>query len=307
MMPAMSGFEVCTALKSDPKTTDLPVIFVTAHSDSDGESLGFKLGAADYIAKPFSPEIVKARVRTQLALSRQRHQLELLVRERTRELEETRLEIIRQLARAAELRDNETGLHVTRVSDYAYHIARATGLSEDHATLVRTVAPLHDVGKIGVPDQILLKRGGLTADEWSIIQTHCDLGYRVIGNHGTELLRTAALCAYCHHERWDGHGYPRRLAGKEIPLVARILAVADVFDALTCERPYKRAWSFEEAVAEIRRCSGSQFDPAIVTSFIAALPEIKAVMKRFSETDLSTVKPFMPGERAGCHSISTAA
>lgn len=307
MMPVMSGFEVCKALKADPRTSAVPVIFVTAQSGSEGESHGFKLGAADYITKPFSPQVVKARIATQLALSSQQRHLEFLVRKRTKELEETGLEIIRQLGRASELRDCETGMHVYRVSNYSYHIALAAGLSESYASLIQTVAPLHDVGKIGVPDHILLKPGSLTPEEWSIIQTHCELGYQIIGEHENELLKTAGLCAYCHHERWDGRGYPRGLSGEDIPLVARILAVADVFDALTCERPYKRAWPFEAAVAEVVNCAGTQFDPAIVTAFLAALPKIQTVMQRFAENQVTATRPSAPMERVKWHSNSTAA
>ena len=306
-MPGMDGFQVCQALKSDPRTSNVPVIFVTAQNDSEEESFGLQLGAADYIIKPFSPEVVMARIRTQLALSSQQRHLEQLVRMRTRELEETGLEIIRQLGRASELRDCETGMHVHRVSDYSYHIALAAGLSENHASLIRTVAPLHDVGKIGIPDHILLKQGALTPEEWKIIQSHCELGYQIIGKHDSELLRTAALCAYCHHEKWDGSGYPQRLKGEEVPLVARILAVADVFDALTCKRPYKPAWPMEQAVAEVQRISGSHFDPAIVSAFLAAFPEIEAVKRAFSEENAGATGYSPSEEGRTCEPSLTAA
>lgn len=277
MMPVMSGFEVCRALKEDPRTSGLPVIFLTGQDDAVAETLGFRLGAVDYITKPFNPEGVKARIATHLALANQQRHLELLVRQRTRELEEQGREIIHGLGRASELRDCETGQHVARVSNYAYLIARSAGLPPEQAELIRTVAPLHDVGKIGVPDHILLKPGAPTPEEWIIIKSHCELGYRIIGEHDDELLRTAALCAYSHHERWDGSGYPRGLKGEAIPLVARILAVADVFDALTCERPYKLAWPFDAAVAEVTAGSGSQFDPFIIDAFVNALPRIERV------------------------------
>lgn len=306
-LPEMSGLEVCRALKADPKTAGVPVVFISALCDGEDQVRAFRLGAVDYIPKPFNPEVIKARIVAQLAISHQQRTLELLVRERTGKLEESGLEIIRQLGRAAELRDNETGLHVVRVSEYCYHIARGAGLSEDLANLVRTAAPLHDVGKIGVPDSILLKAGPLSADEWHIIRTHCELGYRIIGSHGDEVMHAAALCAYCHHERWDGLGYPRQLAGEAIPLVARILAVADVFDALTCARPYKGAWSVEAAVREIRRAAGTQFDPAMVAAFLAARADIEAVRKRFSETETSATGYYLPIGSAECGPISTTA
>lgn len=242
VLPVIGGFEVCRALKDDPRTAHVPVIFITGEHGTRGESLGFRFGGADYITKPFSPGVVKARVARQLALSDRQSELERQVRERTREIERDALEIVRQLGRVAELREGDTGEHVALVGQYAYHIAREAGLAEEDAELIRTVAPLHDVGKIAVPEQILLKRGPLDPDEWNVIHTHCEVGYRIIGDHETPLLRTAAQCAYSHHERWDGQGYPLGLSGEKIPFAARILAVADVFDALTRDRPYKKAW-----------------------------------------------------------------
>lgn len=285
MMPELDGFQVCRSLKEDPLTESVPVIFITAKTEVEDESYGFQLGAVDYITKPFNPTVVKARIHTQLTLRSQQQRLEALVRERTRELEEARLESIRNLARAAEMRDNETGLHIIRVSNYAWQIALAAGLSPEEATLIRNISPLHDVGKIGISDQILLKPGRLTEDEWRIIHSHCLIGYQIIGESGGELLRNSALCAYCHHEKWDGSGYPQGLAGENIPLVARIVAIADVFDALTCARPYKRAWTLEEAITEIQRCSGNHFDPALVTAFHAALPELKSIMQKYSDSE----------------------
>jgi putative two-component system response regulator len=279
-MPEMNGFEVCSALKSDPRTSAVPVIFVSGLCDQQQQALAFLHGGVDFIAKPFNPVVVKAAITSQLVISGKQRHPELLLPDHPVKVDEAGLEVIRQLGRAAELRDNETGLHVVRVSDYAYHIALAAGLSEGRANLIRTVAPLHDIGKIGVPDRVLLKPGPLDADEWRIIRTHCELGYRIIGSEG-EIMQTAALCAYAHHERWDGLGYPRQLAGETIPLVARILAVADVFDALTCARPYKPAWSIQAAVQEILRGVGSQFDPALVTAFLAALAEIELVMRKY--------------------------
>lgn len=296
VMPVLGGFEVCRALKDDPGTAAIPVVFLTAERDSKGEALGFRFGAADYITKPFTAETVRARIRNQLALSNQQRQLEVMVQKRTRKLEQAGVEMLRQLGRAAGLRDGHTGEHVAMVGAYAYHIARQAGLSERQAELIRTAAPLHDLGKIGVPEYILLKPGPLDPDEWSVVHTHCEVGYRIIGEHESELLRTAALCAYCHHERWDGAGYPRGLSGESIPLAARILAVADVFDALTSERPYKKAWTVEAAVAEMVGCAGAQFDPFVVDAFLSALPEIMLEMTVMTPAvDAFSAKPALHG------------
>jgi len=298
MMPQMNGFEVCRALKADAAVRDVPVIFISALKDAEHQSAGFFTGAVDYITKPFIPAVVEARIARQLELARQRRRLELTVAQQSRDLQESRLEVLKQLARAAELRDNETGLHVVRVAHYSYAIARAAGIDEETAASFRLVAPLHDVGKIGVPDHILLKAGPLTDEEWEVIRTHCDLGYRIIGEEGGELTRLAALCAWCHHEKWDGSGYPRALSGEAIPLVARVLAVADVFDALTTARPYKHAFTTADAVQIIRNGSGTHFDPALVHAFLEALPEIEALKETLR--DLHPAEPTVHAEALPC-------
>ena len=284
MMPEMDGYEVCTRLKENRETRSIPVIFVTAKSQEIDESLGFEVGAVDYITKPVSPLLVKARVKTQLALANQNRILEQKVKERTAELEETRLEIIRRLGRAAEYRDNETGLHVMRMSHYSKIIALHAGLSEEEASIILQAAPMHDVGKIGVPDNILLKPGKLTDEEWVQMRNHPQVGADIIGNHPTELLQMAYSIALTHHEKWDGSGYPNGIAKEEIPLSGRIVAIADVFDALTSERPYKKAWPVEKAVAVIQKDSGSHFDPELVKVFTGCLDEILAIKEKYKET-----------------------
>lgn len=283
MMPELDGFEVCRRLKQNPLTRRIPVIFVTARGEVKDETTGFACGAVDYINKPVSAAIVEARVRTHLELYDQNSALEDKVRVRAAELSDTRLEIIKRLGLAAEYKDNETGMHVIRMSHYSQLIALECGFSSGEAELVLHAAPMHDIGKIGIPDRVLLKPDKLDDDEWNIMRTHSFIGYKIIGVHPGELLKTAAISAYTHHEKWDGSGYPRRMKGEEIPLIGRIIAIADVFDALTSVRPYKKAWSVEDAVTEIRYCSGSHFDPALVESFCKRIPEMLEVKRQFSD------------------------
>jgi putative two-component system response regulator len=282
-MPVMDGYEVCRRLKNDYHTQRIPVIFVTALGEAEDEARGFELGAVDYIIKPINPAIVRARVRTHVQLYDQKRHLLELVQQRTRELEDTRLQIIRRLGRAAEFKDDETGYHVIRMSHYCRMLAIAGGIPEHRAELLFNAAPMHDVGKIGVPDNILEKPGPLTPDEWSIVKRHPVIGAGIIGRHNNELLEMARVVALTHHERWDGSGYPRALRGEAIPLVGRIVAVADAFDALTSTRPYKQAWPVEEAVALLRREAGRQFDPRLIPKFIELLPQVKDIMGQYSE------------------------
>ena len=277
-MPGMDGYEVCKKLKANPVTRNIPVIFVTALGESENESEGFAVGAVDYIAKPISPSIVRARVKTHLALYDQNRTLEKKVKDRTRELNDTRLEIVRRLGIASEFKDNETGMHVLRMSKYSHLIALESGLPDDEADLIFHASPMHDVGKIGIPDRILLKPGKLDDDEWLTMKTHCKIGYDIIGSHDSDLLKTAAITALTHHEKWDGSGYPRGAKEDDIPLAGRIVAVADIFDALTSERPYKKAWPADAAFDHIKKESGKHFDPAIVDSFLAIKKDLLEVM-----------------------------
>jgi putative two-component system response regulator len=281
MMPQMDGYEVCQTLKADPATSDIPIIFVTAKDDVSDEEHGFELGAVDYITKPISPSIVLARVHTQLALYDQSRQLARRIEERTRELHDTRLKIIQRLGRAAEYRDNETGYHVIRMSHYTRLIAREYGGNPSWVEMLFNAAPMHDVGKIGVPDNILLKPGKLDAEEWETMKKHTEFGAEIIGEEDSPLLRMSSMIAMTHHEKWDGSGYPKGLAGEDIPLEGRIVAIADVFDALTSERPYKKAWTVEDAVSFIEENAGKHFDPALVAMFHKVLPEILDIKKNY--------------------------
>ncbi|MDR3672781.1 MAG: response regulator [Holophaga sp.] len=283
MMPDLDGYEVIRRLKADPLTRGIPVLFITAKEAPEDEQKGFDLGCVDYITKPISAPRVRARVRTQLALHDQNRALEGAVRDRTRELQETRLEIIQRLGRAAEYRDNETGLHVIRMSHASQIIALELGLPALEAEILLHAAPMHDIGKIGIPDRVLLKPGKLDAEEWAIMRRHPEIGFGIIGNHTSRLLKMAAQVALTHHERWAGGGYPHDLRGEAIPLAGRIVAVADVFDALTSVRPYKPAWSVEAAVAEVIRGSGSHFEPRVVEAFLARLTDILAVTAAFED------------------------
>jgi putative two-component system response regulator len=248
------------------------------------EIRGLELGAVDYIVKPISLPIVQARVRTQLALYDQNRELDAKVREQTAQLHETRLEIIRRLGRAAEYKDNETGLHVIRMSHYAQILGFAAGMDTRNAELLLNAAPMHDIGKIGIPDRILQKPGKLDSEEWDIMCTHVHIGADIIGDPGdSELLKMARIVALTHHEKWDGSGYPNGLAGEDIPRVGRIVAVADVFDALTSVRPYKAAWPVEKAVDLLKAEVGQHFDPDLVPLFINALPDVLVIHKRYAE------------------------
>ena len=275
MMPEMDGFEVCRRLKQDAQLAPVPVIFVTALQDEADEEVGLECGAVDYITKPISTAIVKARVKNHLSLVR------------VDELQRTRLEIIQRLGRAAEYKDNETGHHVMRMSHYSQLIAQAMGKSERWCEKLLHAAPMHDIGKIGIPDAIMLKPGKLTDDEFDVMKTHPRIGAEILGNSTAELMVMAKNVALYHHEKWNGSGYPERLSGKDIPLEARIVALADVFDALTSERPYKRAWSVEEACEYIHDSRGEHFDPEVVEAFDQCLPDILKIKERWQEPEES--------------------
>ena len=277
MMPGLSGYEVCRTLKQDLSLAAIPDIFVTALAEAANEQQGLELGAVDYISKPFNPHIVQARVRTHLSLVQ------------ASEVLQTRLQIVQCLGAAAEFKDNETGLHVIRMSHYARTLALAVGYSNCAADDLLHAAPMHDVGKIGIPDAILQKPGKLTADEWNIMRQHTVIGARIIGEHPSGLLRMASVIALNHHEKWDGSGYPHGLGGEDIPHVARIVALADVFDALTSVRPYKRAWTVDEALVLIREESGRHFDPELVTAFLDCMPDVLRIRDQWADTEETAV------------------
>lgn len=283
MMPDMSGFDVCRRVKANPATAQIPIVFATTLSDTDSEAKGLELGAVDYVTKPYVPALLRSRVRTHIALFKQHVVLEQLVAERTRELVETRLEVIHRLGRAAEYRDNETGMHVMRMSHISRTIAVASGMSADQAELLLQASPMHDIGKLGVPDRILLKPGKLDPDEWATMKSHTTIGAAIIGEHTAELMVVARKVALYHHERWDGTGYPDGLAEEAIPCEARVVALADVFDALLSVRPYKRAWSVPETIEYFETQKGRHFEPRLVQAMLDNLDECLAIRSRFAD------------------------
>lgn len=274
MMPGLTGLETCQRLKQNPTTQNIPVIFVTALADDQDETEGFAVGCVDYITKPVSAPIVLARVKSQLSLVS------------SEVLRETRLQIIQRLGRAAEYKDNETGLHVIRMSHYAREIALAAGMGTADAEELFNAAPMHDVGKMGIPDAILQKPGKLTPDEWEIMKQHAAIGAEIIGDDNSSLLQMAARIALCHHEKWDGSGYPNGLVGEAIPIEARIVSLADVFDALTSKRPYKEPWTIEDTTNYILAETDKQFDPQLVAAFKIALPKIIEIRAQLLDPDI---------------------
>lgn len=274
MMPGLTGFEVCRLLKEKERTKSIPIIFVTALSDEVDETEGFDAGAVDYITKPISPAVVKARVRTHLNLVR------------SDALLESRLQVVQRLGRAAEYKDNETGMHVMRMSHYAKELALAYGLSEAQAELLLHAAPMHDLGKIGIADSIMLKPGKLTDEEFATMKHHPEIGAEIIGDCGDSLLlQVAKSVSLTHHEKWDGSGYPNGLMGEEIPIEGRICAIADVFDALTSKRPYKDAWSIEKTVDFMESQKGQHFEPKLVELMIEIMPKILDIKAKFKDED----------------------
>jgi len=283
MMPEMNGYEVCIKLKENPITRKIPVIFVTAKDQEVDEVMGFAVGAVDYLTKPISQAIAKARIRTHLALSDQKKCLEIQVAEKTEELFVTRLEIIKKLGKAAEFRDTDTGFHLERMSLYSYHIAKEYGLEEEECQLLLNVAPMHDIGKIGIPDEVLKKPGSLESSERIVMQTHSSIGYDIIGDTNSDLLKYAKIIALEHHERWNGEGYPKGLKVNEINIFSRIVSVADVFDALVNKRIYKEAWSVNDAKEYVIQESGNYFDPQVVEAFLRAFDKIIDVLNKYKE------------------------
>ena len=315
MMPDIDGYEVSRQLKSDPRTQHIPVIFLTARSSVEDEQLGFELGAVDYIVKPISPPIVLARVKTHLTLKaaadflRDKNEfLEREVEQRTAEITAIQNATIRVVTSLAETRDQETGHHIRRTQSYVQLLAER--LSQDPrfhealtaaaiATLYKS-APLHDIGKVGIPDRILLKPGKLTAAEFEVMKTHTTIGCAAIERAEAQLgievdfLKTAKQIALSHHEKWDGSGYPQGLRGTEIPLPARVMAIADVYDALISQRVNKEAIPHPEAMRIILTGRGSHFDPDVADAFAAIEEEIYAIAERFK--DMKMDRPsLVPG------------
>lgn len=278
-MPYLDGFEVMKQLRGYVMPEDfLPVLVLTANITPEAKRRALAEGATDFLTKPFDATEVLLRIRNLLQTRELHHQLqnqnqvlEEKVRQRTLKWEETQIEILERLALAAEYRDDDTGEHTKRVGQISAQIAQVIGLPEAEVDLIRQAAPLHDVGKIAIPDSILLKPGKLTPEEFEHMKTHTTSGAKILSGGRFPLLQMAEEIALTHHERWDGSGYMLHLQGEAIPMAGRIVAVADVFDALTHERPYKKAWSQAEAIAEIQSQRGRQFEPRLVEAFLAVI------------------------------------
>lgn len=289
-MPHLDGFGVMAQLQAHESSAFVPILVLTAEVDPAVRYRALQSGARDFLNKPFDRTETAARIRNlielrQLYLHKARHaeELELKVAERTSELRATQLEIIHRLGHAAEYKDNETGNHIIRMSLYTRILASRTGMTDVDREMVTRAAPMHDIGKIGIPDRILLKPGSLTPEEWAIMRSHAEIGADLLAGSSSPMIQLAQTIALSHHERWDGTGYPRGLKGEEIPLCGRIVAIADVFDALTSERPYKRAWPVEDAVAEMRRGAGRHFDPELIELFFSDMKEVLEIREQYQE------------------------
>lgn len=292
-MPYMDGLEVMAALKEVVGPHDyLPILVLTAQTDMETRQNALSMGARDFLTKPFQPWEVFQRIHnmleTRVFYLSQRSRANVLADEvfkRTQEIRATQLEVVRRLGRAGEYRDNETGAHVVRMSKSCKLLALKAGLGRDFAELILQASPMHDVGKIGIPDNILLKPGRLTPEERAIIERHVEIGVDIIGEFDSPMLEMARRIAASHHEKWDGSGYPKGQAGDDIPLEGRIAAICDVFDALTSERPYKEAWPIEKAVSFIEENSGSHFDPTLAKLFVEIIPDVVALREEYPDEE----------------------
>ena len=297
MMPRLDGFEVARRLKGDNETRIIPIVMVTALNEVGDRVKALEAGADDFLTKPVEKTELRARVRSLLKVKAyhdyQKNYQRELEDEVARQTEELRLafeklrdaslDTIHRLCRASEYQDDDTGAHILRMSHYAAAVARKMGQNQNYVEAIRYAAPMHDVGKIGVPDHILLKPGRLDRNEWEIMKAHPTIGSNILADADSEFIRFAQVITLTHHEKWDGSGYPKGLKGEDIPLVGRIVAIADVFDALTSKRPYKAAYSVEKAYEIIKTGRGSHFDPAVVDAFFAVEDDILSILRRYND------------------------
>lgn len=272
-MPDIDGYTVAAALKAEPRTEPTPIIFVTSLDKEVDERAGFSSGGVDYIAKPVSPYILRARVRTHLSLVR------------ASALNRSYRDAIQMLGVAGHYNDSDTGTHIWRMAAYARALAEAVGWDRERAELLEQAAPMHDTGKIGIPDAILKKPGKLDEEEWKVMKTHPRIGYEILSQSEAPLFKLAAEVSLYHHERWDGSGYPTGLAGETIPESARIVAVADVFDALTTKRPYKEPWPVERALETLDASAGTHLDARMVSAFQGILPRILTLKQHWDQQE----------------------
>jgi len=293
-MPHLDGYEVCARLKANPSLAHIPVIFVTGRTDPKDQAKGLLAGAVDYITKPISAPITMLRVRTHLALVDQRRALEEQVQARTEELYDTRLELIRRLSRAMEIREGGLTNRVLRVGEYVGLLATSLGLKSKVVEILSQAAPLYDIGKMGISEHILKKSDKLNAKEWEEVRKHPEFGAGIIGEHKEPLLEQARVMALTHHERWDGTGYPKKLAGDAIPLPGRIMAIADAFEAMTSTQRHSPPISAMDAAKVIAGESGKQFDPKVVAAFMKVAKQIDEVRGKYKD------------ELAGIHDLDFA-
>lgn len=292
-MPELSGIEVMARLVAEYPNDYLPILILTADHSEETRNQCLAGGAKDFIGKPFDRVEVALRVRNILevrllhkAVLKNNAELESKVRERTQQLYDAQVKVIQCLGKAAEYRDNETGMHVVRMSQSSAILAQEMGLGTDECELILRASPMHDIGKIAIPDNVLLKPGGLEGGEWETMKTHAEVGAEILSGYDTELMQVASKIARTHHEKWDGSGYPQGLSGEEIPLYTRIVSVCDVFDALTSRRPYKEAWSVDSAMDYLREKSGSQFDPNVVDGFSRILDRVVALRRSYPDDSI---------------------
>jgi putative two-component system response regulator len=295
MMPDLNGLDFLRRFRRLPGKEQVPVVIITSERERDIRHQALEIGASDFLTKPVDLIELVSRTRNMLALRRQQVQLkntaDFMADQVTLAVSEIAArdrEAIFRLSRATEFRDTGTGLHIIRMAHYCRVIAYALGLLDLDAEEIFDAAPMHDVGKVAIPDSILLKPGKLTPDEFEIMQRHTTVGYDILKDSPAKLLQTAALIALTHHEKFDGTGYPQRLKGNKIPMAGRICAISDVFDALVSERPYKRAWSVDQAISEVRRLSGAHFDPRVVRAFDKSIEQILRIMDRYSGQETTT-------------------
>lgn len=286
-MPEMDGYEVCSLLKNNPQTCDIPVLFISALSDVANKIKAFNVGGVDYINKPFQFDEVKARVSTHLKLKAYQNCMEEKIAQGIREINSlneeiinTQRELIFTMGEICETRSHETGLHVKRVAEYSYLLATLYGCQE--AELIRQASPMHDIGKVAIPDHILNKPGKLNPDEWEIMKTHSRLGFEMLSVSQRPLLQMAATIAYEHHEKWSGEGYPRGLKGEDISIAGRISAIADVFDALGSERCYKQGWALDKILAYFEEEKAKHFDPTLVDLFFKHLDKFMTIREKYA-------------------------